>query len=73
MQTQMYCTLVGLVDLLVKIPKKADLHVTMFHPKQLYINPILHTWFRDSCFTCYGTSTILTFKYVMASEPYRYT
>jgi hypothetical protein len=24
-------------------------------------NPILHTWFRDSCFTCDGSSTIQVF------------
>jgi len=27
----------------------------------MYINPILHTWFRDSCFTCDGSSTIQVF------------
>ncbi len=27
----------------------------------LKINPILHTWFRDSCFTCDGSSTIRVF------------
>ncbi len=26
-----------------------------------YFNPILHTWFRDSCFTCDGSSTIQVF------------
>jgi hypothetical protein len=25
------------------------------------INPILHTWFRDSCFTCDGSSAIQVF------------
>ncbi len=25
------------------------------------INPILHTWFRDSCFICDGSSTIQVF------------
>jgi hypothetical protein len=27
----------------------------------LNINPILHTWFRDSCFTCDGCPTIQVF------------
>jgi hypothetical protein len=25
------------------------------------VNPILHTWFRDSCFTCDGSPTIQVF------------
>jgi hypothetical protein len=25
----------------------------------IFLNPILHTWFRDSCFTCDGSPTIL--------------
>jgi hypothetical protein len=34
-----------------------------FSPKMCLplINPILHTWFRDSCFTCDGFSTIQVF------------
>jgi hypothetical protein len=27
-------------------------------PFLISINPILYTWFRDSCFTCGGSSTI---------------
>jgi hypothetical protein len=27
-------------------------------------NPILHTWFRDSCFTCVGSPTIQVFPMI---------
>jgi hypothetical protein len=29
-----------------------------YNSKHSDFNPILHTWFRDSCFTCDGSSTI---------------
>ncbi len=28
------------------------------------LNPILHTWFRDSCFTCDGSHTIQVFPWI---------
>jgi hypothetical protein len=31
------------------------------HSLTSYLNPILHTWFRDSCFTCDGASTTQVF------------
>ena len=38
------------------------------------LNPILHTWFRDSCFTCDGSPTIQGFPLIfyigMAISPY---
>jgi hypothetical protein len=30
----------------------------------LYVNPILHTLFRDSCFTCDGSPTIQVFPLI---------
>jgi hypothetical protein len=30
--------------------------------KAIYINPMLQTWFGDSCFTCDGSSAIQFFK-----------
>jgi hypothetical protein len=32
--------------------------------QEYYINPILHTWFRDSCFTCDGSPTIKVFPLI---------
>ena len=36
-------------------------------------NPILHMWFRDSCFTCDGSLTIPVFhlRWVKVMLPYR--
>jgi len=31
----------------------------------MYFNPILHTWFRDGCFTCDGFSTIQVFPLLL--------
>ncbi len=44
------------------------------HGKYCIFNPILHRWFRDSCFTCDGVLTIqvfsLLFNIGMAILPY---
>jgi hypothetical protein len=37
--------------------------VQMFRLENSF-NPILHTWFRDSCFTCDGSSTIQVFPFL---------
>ncbi len=36
-------------------------HYCLVHGGKVLLNPILHTWIRDSCFICDGSSAIRVF------------